>query len=290
MDGVYRQGVIAAVAVVTVGCTFDHGGLTASRRTEDDATGMLQFADGGALDAPVGLDLWPAADSKPLLDQAPPLDLGAVDFMFPDLGSPPCGPATCNGCCQGSACLPGTAQDECGSAGAPCQDCDQSGQLCIAGACQGCSHSSQCPGDAVCLKEPYNAATGSCEPPWDRPWHVQVVDAEVNCSKDWEGSTSNKPDVYTLLVLGSKSYKTATKYDTCVPVWNQYIEKGLSQSTKVEFVVLDYDSYNADDEIGKVSYPSGLPVSVLKAGEISYQATGPGDGLLALKILLWPLP
>jgi hypothetical protein len=46
--------------------------------------------------------------------------------------------ATCDGCCNGAACVPlwGQSNTECGQYGAACHDCTLGGQTCNVGACQ----------------------------------------------------------------------------------------------------------------------------------------------------------
>ena len=269
------------------GCRFDPGGVPVRSPAAEDVPRLLAFPDGGTADARV-IDIAPLVDREPLPEQPPSPDLGPVDYTLPDL--PPCGPGTCPGCCQGNVCQAGTTLPLCGAGGTPCEDCAAVGQVCVGNTCQGCATSAQCPGDEVCVKAAPDAPAGSCEPPWGRAWHVQVVSAEINCKKDWEGSTSNPPDAYVAITVGNWVGKSTTKTDNCKPQWNEYTEQVLSKSTKLAFTVWEYDLTNSDDWIGEVSYPSGVPIAVLKAGEIAYQASNTSDGLLKLLVKLWPVP
>ncbi len=51
---------------------------------------------------------------------------------------PPCGPGTCNGCCDAKGqCQFGDKADACGLGGVKCDSCVSKGQSCIGGKCQG---------------------------------------------------------------------------------------------------------------------------------------------------------
>lgn len=65
------------------------------------------------------------------------LALGFVGASLNACGSTkPCGPDTCQGCCDNGACLAGTATSACGSAGSTCVACDGQ-RTCTAGFCSG---------------------------------------------------------------------------------------------------------------------------------------------------------
>lgn len=52
--------------------------------------------------------------------------------------APPCGPATCTGCCDANGlCRAGTQTDACGAAGSACANCAAQNEGCSGGACQG---------------------------------------------------------------------------------------------------------------------------------------------------------
>jgi hypothetical protein len=46
--------------------------------------------------------------------------------------------ATCDGCCQGETCVPGTSAEACGAGGIPCGVCGAEAPTCLAGACRDC--------------------------------------------------------------------------------------------------------------------------------------------------------
>lgn len=50
-------------------------------------------------------------------------------------GPAPCGPETCNGCCIGDICSPGTQNTACGLKGDTCVNCTSSNQVCNASTC-----------------------------------------------------------------------------------------------------------------------------------------------------------
>jgi hypothetical protein len=57
---------------------------------------------------------------------------GSLDAGPGPDGQPPCGPATCAGCCAADVCLPGTAADDCGSHGLACEQCNGANVTCAA--------------------------------------------------------------------------------------------------------------------------------------------------------------
>lgn len=66
----------------------------------------------------------------------------------------------CNGCCQGTSCVPGTSAPACGAAGASCQICGVGASACIeiagGGRC-GCNASTDCGAAMAC-----NTRTHTC--------------------------------------------------------------------------------------------------------------------------------
>jgi len=113
-----------------------------------------------------------------------------------------------------------------------------------------------------------------------------VVDAQINCSKSWDPSNNSGPDPYIDITVGSNGWYTTTKNNTCDPVWNGYLDAFLGKTTKVTFDVYDSD-FASIQLIGKVDYPGGLPLTVLKKGKIAYQ--NPGGDLLQFNVTLQPV-
>lgn len=85
-------------------------------------------------------------------------------------GGKPCGPQTCQGCCQGGQCFSGADSNRCGTNGAPCQDCTESSKscdpqsgTCVVGPPPSCSPTtcgSGCCQGNQCLPGNTNAACG----------------------------------------------------------------------------------------------------------------------------------
>ena len=66
------------------------------------------------------------------------------------VGTPTCGPANCNGCCNGNTCVTGADSTACGTRGAACRNCAATGQTCN-GATRVCEtpvtcNAANCPG------------------------------------------------------------------------------------------------------------------------------------------------
>jgi hypothetical protein len=51
---------------------------------------------------------------------------------------------TCDGCCSGTACAPGDADDACGQGGDTCEDCAHGCRCCGGACCDGCCFDGQC--------------------------------------------------------------------------------------------------------------------------------------------------
>jgi hypothetical protein len=257
---------------LTAGCLFDRSGKAAWDARS--STEGLQFSDGT-----------PLSD----LDAAPPQD--APSDTRPDSGDStpgPCGPATCGtGCCEGNVCHPGNLATLCGTGGGACQDCSTNGEVCKAGSCSPCEKSTECAGDTVCLKDPWDAPTGSCVDPWNRKWYLLVVSGAVNCNKDWD--LTSDPDPFVNIYIDSTVFYTKTKYDECDPEWTQYVEEKLQKTTSVVLEVKDEDVVGSQ-LIGKVEYKNGVPINLLKQGKIHYKATNPGEGLKELEVVVRPVP
>jgi hypothetical protein len=76
------------------------------------------------------------------LSGVPCIDCGAIGFDciagVCQGTPPPCGPGTCDGCCDAQgACRFGDESDACGAGGQLCTDCTATGEGCVNGACQG---------------------------------------------------------------------------------------------------------------------------------------------------------
>lgn len=125
---------------------------------------------------------------------------------------PSCGPGNCNGCCQGTQCMPGTSPSECGSFGAPCTSC-QVYESCYSGACQ---------------------VDGTSK------WQMQVIKASINQAKVWDSwlvGDSKKPDPYfgvdwdTCSRYSIDSPCSSTEDNTYEPVW--YHDLGTFTASKI---------------------------------------------------------
>jgi hypothetical protein len=274
MNQHWRRGGLWALALTALapGCLFDRGG-TAAWDARASAESPLRFSDG-----PYGADLDSTATNDGPLQDAP----------APDGPPVPCGPTICGtGCCESNVCHPGNTAAVCGTGGAPCQDCSQSGEVCRAGSCGPCEKSTECAGETVCLKDPWDAPTGTCVDAWNREWYILVVSGLINCTSVWD--IASGPDPFVNIHVGSSVSHTKTKYDTCAPDWKQYVEEPLQKTTAVQLEVRDEDVVG-DQLIGKVDYPNGVPINLLKEGAIHYKAAKASDGLQELEVVVRPLP
>jgi hypothetical protein len=265
-----------------------------------DATGLTSGADGApSLDGPPVIDLAPRierlapddlsldsapAEDLPLATDTTPKDTQPHDTQPPHDTVPVCGPGNCAGCCTANTCRSGKEPDACGAGGGACTDCFATKKVCGAtGSCTGCANGVQCPGDTFCLNP--GAASGLCEPAYGRAWRVNAYSAEIGKSYD----SGSDPDAYAKVTVGSKYGYTKTIWDNYKPTWNQYVSNPLNKTTKVMVEVWDKDNHNSDDYIGKFEFASGVPISVLKAGEHAFTG-GPGAGLKTLVLKFKPEP
>jgi hypothetical protein len=160
------------------------------------------------------------------------LDCETVDSGDPSVPAGQCVDtscsATCEGCCDGSRCRTGDVGEECGSAGAQCQDC----------------------GDGA-----FCNATMMCEPKSDMRWDLVLLQGtfpEFQADgDDWDGFIGKLPDPfvrakYTDLSSGDEAEsESAAQDDTLMPVWNEVLFEGLSAEDIRSGLNFDY----VDDDV-----------------------------------------
>lgn len=173
-----------------------------------------------------GEDLEPGPDagSTQRADAAPPVDDS-------------CGPANCNGCCDGKICLGGNANNTCGAGGDACFDCG--------------SHS-------VCVQ-----GFGSCDIDPNSKWNIMAVDAKVpekkaNGKDTWDVG-GGLPDLFAKAELnGTELGETSVVKDTLTPAWdNEVIVTSVRAEdvAKVSIELIDKD-LASDDPVGKCKIPA----------------------------------
>jgi hypothetical protein len=206
---------------------------------------------------------------------------GALDLVFPDapvlppdVQAVPCTSATCKGCCLNNSCHPGDQIGLCGSGGGSCLDCN--GQACVAGTCTAppavCQTSSHCGGDLVCVAQ-------SCVAPYARDYTVTVVSASVGAKAFWDTIIPWTPDPFCVVKLaGVEKLKTAIKYDTLSPVWNESVTLRIEKDASLRIECWD-DDLMAVETIGVVEWSPLMP-AVLKAGTVKQAGSGALTGLV----------
>ena len=124
--------------------------------------------------------------------QPPTLDgAAAPDTLAPD-SVPPCGPATCSGCCTpGGTCLKGTSNAACGDNGQSCTWCGDDHT------CQG----------------------GQCVAKTPATYQILLAAAALTGAA-WPVCFENTCDLYLVLSLGTKKAQSSTATDQNSATWN----------------------------------------------------------------------
>lgn len=207
---------------------------------------------------------------------------GGVDAIsFSNADAAPCGPKSCNGCCQAGKCNDGTSVLACGVSGAACTAC-MAGQMCTAGQCGGMCGPNSCSG--CCSGNSCAAGTeasacgtdgamcvdcgtgevcqmGACTIDLNSKWNVEVLDGTVAMKKA-DGSSwdilNGKPDPYVNVVAGGVTTQkfsgtTPTQSNTFSPTWNKVVLSNVPAAVlkdHFEIHLMDSDTFpNPDDEI-----------------------------------------
>ena len=187
------------------------------------------------------------------LDEAA-LDGGGDPTGQPDAGGggggggDACGPATCDGCCDGETCLAGDSDDECGGGGAACQSCGRWGE---------CSEAA------------------ICELAADTRWDVVMVSASVSAvnqgGTNWDGGT-DRPDVYVRAFAtepgsGTHLDDRTDDHETLTPTWNETLFANLAGGALegMQIELFDDDD-NDDDTMGDCV--AGIRLEDAEAGEL----------------------
>jgi hypothetical protein len=110
--------------LLSAGC----GGHPASTPPED----ARDVAEADERETDTG-DTGEAPEAVDIPSEADASDPGDGDDPADEEG-PSCGPSTCDGCCDGAACAPGSEGEACGAGGRPCVDCASYDMVCNASA------------------------------------------------------------------------------------------------------------------------------------------------------------
>ena len=172
---------------------------------------------------------------------------GQPDGGGGDDGEPAsCGPATCDGCCDGDTCRQGDSDDQCGAGGAVCQACGRWGE---------CG-----PADV-------------CELANDTRWNVVVESGTASAvnpgGTDWDGD-GDLPDIYVLATAwegNSEMRERTDAHEDLTPTWNQTVLSDVPGSALegMNIELLDSDG-NDDDTFGRCI--SAVSLEDVEAGRI----------------------
>ncbi|HEU5058648.1 MAG TPA: hypothetical protein VFU21_19075 [Kofleriaceae bacterium] len=147
---------------------------------------------------------------------APDAGVGGPDDPGPDAGLDPpteqCA-ATCDGCCDGDACLSGTSPNACGSAGGACAVCDP-GFVCELGGC-----------------------TVDRTSRWDVLADSGEVFEDNAGGSSWDPS-GGLPDPYVDMTttdgIDDLAGSSSAQGDTLAPIWNQVVLGDVPASALVD--------------------------------------------------------
>lgn len=194
-------------------------------------------------DGPGLLDGWPVPDSgrqPPLLDGAPAPDTEVA----PD-SPPPCGPATCGGCCTpGGACLKGTSNAACGASGQSCTWC-------------GDDHTCQ---------------DGQCVAKAQATYQILLAAASLTGGA-WPVCFESSCDLYLVLSLGSKKAQSSTVIDQNSATWSP--PELLLEETEPDLIgatlagTLWDDDYGPDQTVGTCEVL--VDSAALAAGQVALE-------------------
>ena len=99
------------------------------------------------------------ATSEALVEQLPEASVDASDAR------PMCTRSTCGGCCTAAGdCVGGQSVATCGTKGATCADCTQTGQSCNGGVCSSAPHDA-----GTCTMLSCTTLSNLCIPVWQQP-------------------------------------------------------------------------------------------------------------------------
>jgi hypothetical protein len=213
-----------------------------------------------------------------LLSLAVWISCGGDDSTGPD--NEPCGPDTCDGCCQGDTCVAGSEDSACGSGGEACESCSAESTceqgscvaLACAETCAGCCEGGVCQtgeaaqacgsGGAECTA----CATGdTCQEgacgldPGSR-WDVIAVRGlafEDNVSGgDWDFLPSTLPEPFVELATENGEERISGSsnvvQDTLEPVWDQVVLGDVGEAALsgfgIDATMLDDDGAGAESD------------------------------------------
>jgi hypothetical protein len=141
-----------------------------------------------------------------------------------------CGPATCDGCCDGDTCLSGTSDAACGDGGETCMDCGPRG-VCESGV------------GAECAIDPASR------------WDIRAISGTIPQNKPggatWDAA-GGLPDAFARSRLGDDQQgSTSTKNDTLSPAWNQVLASDV-RAGDIPALIVDVfdDDVVSDDKVG----------------------------------------
>ena len=165
-----------------------------------------------------------------------------------------CGPAACGGCCDGEACLSGTASSSCGTGGEACVDCGPRG-ICQAGGC------AIDPGSR-----------------WDLVAVGAVVPESTPGGGTWD-PVGGAPDLFArgLDPDDEQLERTRTIDNSLQPVWDEVIAVDVpaAELGALVFEVLD-DDVDGDDSVGRCVL--GPPAFSAFSGEVIRYGCPAGGG------------
>lgn len=194
---------------------------------------------------------------------------------------PACDDETCNsGCIAGGnasghceddrcVCVPSASGCEASACNAQCVGAGYSSGHCDGDACicaWECSTNFDCDAVSICV-------SGHCTLAYGRDYRLTMYGATGIPEEAWGGGAwdvpGGLPDPFLVfIVVGVASHTTATVNDTLAPIWSQYADIRINESTRVRWELWDADLTEHDPIIGAWDDADAAQVSIdfMKAG------------------------
>ena len=120
---------------------------------------------------------------------------------------------------------------------------------------------------------------------------MTVMSARDLRNADWSLTSSGHSDAYCVVEIpgSDRGFQTDVVEDSSNPVWNKTQKLVLYPKEMLMFTVMDRDTADADDLLGKVSLPVAKLLPSGFDGEVKLQETGKATAFLKIRCKLRPL-